>query len=303
MADPEDAKKLAALGYVGSSASTSANPPDPKDKLDVLRTFGAANDHFRTGRYAQAAAEMEVVMRENPDFISGWGVLAQSYRKMGRDELALKTLRTQMNHTPGNAQVALAIAELLLEMKRYDEAREHALLAEKTGGAFVHETLATIAIARKDLETADKEVAKSLAQEPDRIQALMLLSQIRRLQQRFSDELILLERAQDVVQRRHLPPIRDLQLRLGEGLLRAQRVADAEQAFRGEIVTFPANLNAWANLALVVGAQGRRDEARRIVDDAIEKNPGGDARALGLEVLRTMNDTEGASRLSARGSR
>jgi arylsulfatase A-like enzyme/Tfp pilus assembly protein PilF len=303
MADPEDAKKLAALGYVGSSASASANPADPKDKLDVLRTFGAANDHFRMGRYAQAAAEMEAVMRDNPDFISGWGVLAQSYRKLGRNELALKTMRTQMNHTPGNAQVALSIAELLLEMKRYDEAREHALLAAKSGGAFVHETLATIAIAQKDLETADKEVTVSLAQEPDRIQALMLQSQIRRLQQRFSDELVLLERAKDVVERRHLPPIRDLQLRLGEGLLRAQRVADAEQAFRGETVTFPANLNAWANLALVVGAQGRRDEARRIVDEFIEKNPGRDARALGVEVLRTMNDTEGASRLSARGSR
>lgn len=298
--DPEDAKKLMALGYVGSSVSATGSLADPKDKLEVLRTFGAANDHFRLGRYAQAAAEMEVLMRENPDFTSGWGLLAQSHRKLGRQELALKTLRTQMNQTPGNAQVALALADLLLEMKRYDEAREHALLAQKGGGAFVHETLATIAIAANDLGTAEREASSSLAQEKDRIQPLMLLSQIRRLQERFNDELILLERAKDVVERRHLPPIRDLELRRGEAFLRAQRVVDAEQAFRGETMAFPGNLHAWANLALVVGAQGRREEARSIVNQAIERNPGHEARRLGVEVLRTMNDEQGARELASR---
>lgn len=297
LADPEDAKKLMALGYVGSAASASGPLPDPKDKLDVLRTFGEANDHFRLGRYAQAASEMEKLLRDNPDFTSGYGVLAQSYRKLGRQEAALKTLRTQMNQTPGNAQVALAIAEVLLEMKRYDEAREHALLAEKSGGAFVHETLATIAIAANDLATADREVSASLEQEPDRIQALMLQSQIRRMQKRPDDELALLERAHEVVQRRQLPPIRDLELRLGDALLRVQRVAEAEQAFRRETTAFPNNLHAWANLALVVGAQGRREEARAIVKDAIARNPGSEARRLGVEVLRTMDDEIGAREL------
>ena len=303
LADPEDAKKLMALGYVGSSAPASGNLPDPKDRLDVLRTFGTANDHFRLGRYTQAAAEMEALMRENPDFTSGWGLLAQSYRKLGRQDLALNALRTQMNQTSGNAQVALSIAELLLEMKRYGEAREHALLAAKGGGAFVHETLAMIAVAANDLPTAEREANTSLAQEPDRIQGLMLLSQIRRQQGRFNEELLLLERAKDVVARRNLPPIRDLELRRGETLLRAQRAAEAEQAFRNETLAFPGNLHAWANLALVVGAQGRRNEARSIVDESIERNPGREARRLGIDVLRTMNDEQGARFLESGNSR
>lgn len=303
VADPEDEKKLLALGYVGSSASATGSLADPKDKLGVLGVFASATDHFRVGRYAQAASEMEALMRDNPDFTSGWGLLAQAYRKLGRHELALKALRTQMTQTPGNAQVALAIADLLMEMKRYGEAREHALLAEKSGGAFVHETLAMIAIAAKDLPTAEREANASLAQEPDRIQALMLLSQIRRMQQRAADELALLERASDVVQRRHLPPIRDLEFRHGEVLLQAGRAVDAEQAFRRETVAFPANLHAWANLALVVGAQGRRDEARKIVSEAVERNPGSEARKLGVEVLRTMGDEQGARAIVADPSR
>ena len=302
-ADPEDEKKLMALGYVGSSAAGGGSHADPKDKLDVLRVFASATDLFRLGRYAQSASEMEALMRDNPDFTSGWGLLAQAYRKLGRHEDALQTLRTQMNQTPGNAQVALAIADLLLEMKRYDEARDHALLAEKSGGAFVHETLAMIAIAKKDLGTAEKEANASLQQEPDRIQALMLLSQIRRMQGLPNDELAALERASDVVQRRHLPPIRDLEFRRGEGLLRAGRPADAEQAFRRETSAFPENLHAWANLALVVGAQGRRDEARNILNDAMARNPGAAARQLAVEVLRTMNDDEGAREVAARNAR
>jgi arylsulfatase A-like enzyme len=303
VADPEDEKKLAALGYLGSTVSASGPLPDPKDKLDVLREFGAANDSFRRGRLADAVARMESVMRQNPDFISGYGVLAQAYRKLGKLELALKTLRTEMNHSPGNAQIALALADLLLEMKRYPEAREHALLAEKGGGPFAHETLAMIAMAQNDLETAEREAKASLSGERDRIQALMLLSQVHHAHNRAGDELTVLEKASEVVARRHLPPIRDLELRKGDALLQAQRVPDAEQAFRAETIVFPGNLHAWANLALVVGAQGRQEEARSILDEAVRRNPGRAAEELALQALLTMNDKAGALKLRSRLAR
>jgi tetratricopeptide (TPR) repeat protein len=299
VADPEDVKKLAALGYVGSTVSASGALPDPKDKLEVLRAFGAANDEFRRGRVVEAAAQMESLMRDNPDFISGWGLLAQSYRRLGKKELALQTLRREMNHSPGNAQVALAIAELLLEMGRHAEAREHASLA-KDGGAFVHETLATIALAERDLATAEREVSAALSREPDRVQALMLYSQLRRSQQRFAEELALLDRAREVVQRRQLPLIRDLELRRGEVLLRMQRVPEAEQAFRSETTAFAANLRGWANLALVVGAQGRKAEARSILDECMRRNPGRAAREMAVEALLAMGDTARAKELRSR---
>ncbi|MEA2463305.1 MAG: hypothetical protein QOJ98_1052 [Acidobacteriota bacterium] len=300
LADPEDAAKLAALGYVGSTVSASGPLPDPKDKLDVLRAFGAANDELRMRRYAKAAEIMEPLMRANPDFVSGWGVLAQAYREQGKNELALATLRTQMNHSPGNAQVALAIAELLLDMRRYKEAREHALLAKDAGGAFVQEMLAMIAMAERDFAAAETAANASLAAEPDRIQALMLLSEVRRAQQRAGEELALLERAKEVTQRRKLPAIRDLDFRRGEALLRAQRVPEAEQAFRAETQAFADNLPAWANLSLVIAAQGRREEARAILDEMMRRNPGRASGRLAVEALVAMNDEAGARALAAR---
>jgi arylsulfatase A-like enzyme/Flp pilus assembly protein TadD len=300
LADPEDAAKLAALGYVGSTVSATGPLPDPKDKLDVLRAFGTANDDLRMRRFAKAVAVMEPLMRENPDFVSGWGVLAQAYRELGKKEQALETLRTQMNHSPGNAQVALAIADLLLDMRRYKEAREHALLAKDAGGAFVHETLAMIAIAERDFAAAETAANASLTVEPDRIQALMLLSEVRRAQQRAGEELALLERAKDVMQRRRLPAIRDLDFRRGEALLRAQRVPEAEQAFRAETQAFADNLPAWANLSLVVAAQGRREEARAILDEMMRRNPGRESGGLAVEALAAMNDEAGARALAAR---
>jgi predicted Zn-dependent protease len=246
---------------------------------------------------------MEPLLRENPDFISGWGLLAQAYRKLGRQEQALETLRKQMTQSNGNAQVALSIADLLLEMKRYDEAREHALLGKATGGVFVNEMLAKIALAQNDLAAAEEAAQESLATEPDRIQALMMLSQVRRLQKRPADELALLQRASDVVQRRSLPPIRDLELRRGETLLQARRVQEAEQSFRAETVAFPTNLQAWANLAVVVGAQGRGAEARAILDEAIQRNPGRASGELAVQALLAMNDEAGARELRARLAR
>jgi choline-sulfatase len=303
LADPEDAAKLAALGYVGSTVSATGPLADPKDKLDVLRTFGAANDQMRLRHFDNAAAMMEPLMRGNPDFVSGWGVLAQAYREQGKKELALQTLRKQMNLSPGNAQVALAIADLLLDLHRYQEAREHALLAKDAGGAFVDEMLATIALAQHDLGAAETAANASLAAEPDRIQAIMLLSEVRRAQQRPGEELALLDRARDVIQRRHLPAIRELDFRRGEALLRAQRVPEAEQAFRAETQAFPANLNAWANLALVVGAQGRREEARGLLEEMMRRNPGRESGGLAVQVLRTMNDESAARALAGRLSR
>ena len=300
LADPEDVKKLAALGYLGSTSSPDGALPDPKDKLDVLRSFGSANDLFRTGQHKRVVEILEPMLRENPDFISGWGVLAQAQRKLGNREAALATLKRQMTETRGDAQVALAIAELLVEMKRYDEAREHALLAKDAGGAFAYETLAMIALAENDLEAAEKAANESLAQEPDRIQALMMLSQVRRLQNRPSDELAMLDRARDVIQRRSLPPVRDLELRRGETLLQSRRVPDAERAFRAETQAFPQNLRAWAMLSIIVGAQGRRPEARAILDEAMSRNPGRASREMAIQALLEMQDPEGAQALRAR---
>ncbi len=303
LADPEDAAKLAALGYLGSTVAATGPLPDPKDKLDVLKTFGAANDEFRRGRYAEAASMMEPVMRDNPDFISGWGVLAQSYRKLGKKEQALATMRTQMNHSPGNAQVALSIAELLMELRRFPEARQHAELAIAGGGAFAHETLAMIAMAEGDKAAAERAANASLAADADRLQALLLLSQIRRSQERLGEELALLDRAKDVTQRRRMAAVRDLEYRRGEALLRLQRVAEAEQAFRAEAQAFPDHLQAWANLAVVIGAQGRRDEARAAVGEMVRRNRGKAAMGMAIEVLRTMNDEAGVRALTSGSGR
>jgi len=300
VSDPEDVKKLAALGYVGSTVSASGALPDPKDKLDVLNAFGAANDHVRLGRFADAEGELESLMRANPDFVSGWGLLAQVYRKRGKNERALEALRTEMKQSPGNPQVALAIADLLLAMGRYAEAREHASLATESGGVFAHETLAMIALAQRDYDTADREVAASLAREPERVQSLMLQSQIRRAQQRVAEELEALDKAREVIAQRKLAPIRDLELRRGDVLLRLQRVSEAEQAFRAETQTFESNLQAWGNLALVVAAQGRGTDARAILDECMRRNPGRASRELAAQALLAMNDREGARELRAR---
>ena len=73
--------------------------------------------------------------------------------------------------------------------------------------------------------------------------------------------------------------------------------AEAEAAFRAETERFPENRRAWGNLALVIYAQGRREDARAVVDRAIAANPGPAMIAIAREVLSVTGDGEGLQRL------
>lgn len=291
-ANPEDVAKLTALGYLGSGPTDSASAlPDPKDKVEALTLMGRGMAFLQHGEYEKAVEAGQALVKDNPDFLHGWGLISGAYRKMGKRELALEALQEQMKRS-ASPQVALTMASAFAELGRYDEARKHAELALEYAPSFARETLATIAIAEGKLDVAENEARKSLEIEPNRVQALVLLSQIRNRQQRFAEELQLLDQTRGIVETYRMPKIRELELKRGEALLRERRVAEAEAAFRAETENFPDNLWAWSNLALAVGGQGRSAEAKVILGRAQEKNPGPRMAGLARQSLRIIEEGE-----------
>jgi tetratricopeptide (TPR) repeat protein len=125
----------------------------------------------------------------------------------------------------------------------------------------------------------------------------MLLADIARKRRRPEEELRYLDRAVSAIRARNLAPVESLHFRRGEALLGAGRVPESEAAFRAETERFRNHRQAWSSLALVVGAQGRRDEARAILGRAIESNPDRRMLALALESLEAMSDPGGARQL------
>lgn len=297
VASAEDMKKLESLGYLGGGSRAEGALPDPKDQVELLEQFGRAAGQFQAGNYARAIELARELVKENPQFLQGWGILSSSYRKQGNLPAALGALEEQMRQSPGNPQTALAISSLLLDMRRFDDARAHAELVVGYSPSMAYEMMASISLTRGDLAQTEIDAKKSLEAAPLRVQPLMILSQVAHTEKNYARELEYLDQVHHQVEAKRVSPIRELEFRRGEALLQLGRRLEAEQAYRLETQYFPDHRRAWLNYALVVGAQGRTDEARRILRGALEANPGDSMKRGVREALEIMGDTEGKRQL------
>ncbi|MDP9192619.1 MAG: sulfatase-like hydrolase/transferase [Acidobacteriota bacterium] len=291
--DPEDQRRLASLGYLGGGSTASGDLPDPKTKAGVLRDLRRAVDQLHRGNTAEAVRRLTTFTNENPDIVDGFTYLAQALMT-DRPAEAVGVLQRGLKQHPESSTLAFATAELLLRQQRFDDAKAHAELTLKSDPVLTHELLGRIAMSRGTWSDAERELRAALALAPQRSDTLKLLADTLLKQDRRAEEVELLDRAQREVESRSLPPIAGLNFQRGEAHLSLRRVADAEQSFRKETTYFPGNRQAWGSLALVVGAQGRREEARQILLSATNQNRDERMLKIALECFEIMSDPAGA---------
>lgn len=296
--DPEDQRKLAALGYISSGgAETQA---DPKTKVETLRDLRRAFLLSDTGRHVEAVRLLESLTAREPGMAGGWWLLGRSRGALGDHDAAIEAYRKGLSRFPGDTTLALGVAEEYAAMQRWDLANRHAELALERDPVIAHEMLSRIAARQKQWHIAEKHGRAALAVAPDRTTTLFLMADIMVRSNRLQEGLSFLDRARDQVVSRNLPRPEALEFRRGEALLALGRIADAERAFRAETEAFPRNRQAWASLALVVGGQGRRVEAGSILKDAIRRNNDPAMRRLALEAAQVMSDEQLVAELRRR---
>jgi len=291
--DPEEQRQLASLGYLGGGSTASGALPDPKTKVRVLRDLRRAVDQLQRGNLPEAISRLTAFTRENPEIVDGFTYLSQALVTSHPAE-AINVLQRGLKQHPESGVLALAAAELLLRERRFEESKAHAELTLKSDPVLAHELLGRIAMARGKWSEAERELRVALTLAPQRSDTLKLLADTLLKQDRRAEELVMLDRAEREVETRSLPPIAGLNFQRGEALLSLQRVADAEQAFRKETTYFPSNRQAWGSLALVIGAQGRRDEARQVLLRAANQNRDDRMLKIALECFEIMSDPAGA---------
>jgi arylsulfatase A-like enzyme/cytochrome c-type biogenesis protein CcmH/NrfG len=297
--DPDDQRKLASLGYIGSAAVTSGARPDPKTKIGAVRQLRQAYDLVAARQYRPAIELLEPFIRDNPEVIDAWWLLGQSLTGTGRQQDALRLLKEGAQRFPGNISILLQLADILVSMNRYDEARAHAELALKEEPVRAREFIARMEMKRRRYPEAEKVLREALDHAPQRTEALMLLADALRAQNRRREELEALDRASAAIVAGNLQPLRGLNFFRGEALLSEGRVPEAAQAYRRETELFPVNRRAWSSYALVTGGLGGRDEARRILLQGLELNRDREMAALALEAFEVMGDAEGARQVQA----
>ncbi|MFL6245758.1 MAG: tetratricopeptide repeat protein, partial [Thermoanaerobaculia bacterium] len=156
--DAEEAKKLAALGYVSAQMPAVASMLNPRDHLQDLDALKQVTELMSARKFAEAAAVMEKLLAANPRWSDLRDQLGIAYEQTGDLVRAEKTYRDAIRETPELApEFALSLANVLVERGALDEAAAHARLALAHNPRGAHEILARIAAARGDFEVAKRE--------------------------------------------------------------------------------------------------------------------------------------------------
>ena len=291
--DPEDAKKLAALGYLGSVQSTNANQPlpNPRDMLPYLERIKAGFKLADERRYGEAVEVLRALVKENPRLFDVWDKLGEVLVEMGQYSEAIRVYRDAMSRTQRfSPEMALSLGDAYLRAEHPEEAARYADLAMNALPAQAHTLLARVAMARNDFATAEREASLAIGTQRQPA-ALLLMADVKRAEGDLPGALAATEAAAQRARELDVPALYRLDFLRGDILARMDRPDEAVAAYQREIANFPQNTQAYANLAIIYFIEGRRAEMERILDQMVAANPHPGARAL---AARTRKELESA---------
>ncbi len=304
--DPEQIKKLASLGYIGSASPSeaAADLPDPKDHLGEIRDLKAALALHAQRRYEEAIAALRGLLAKNPAMADAWGSLAEAQQKLGRHGAAIEALERQDRLTPGSPHVLLSFAHQYLELGDLEKARlyaERALAANAPPEA--HEVLARVALASRDWATAEREARLALEGHLGRKLPYVVLSQVQKARGDLQGALRTIDEVLSKLARSGQGEMSNVHALRGDLLARMGRPAEAEAEFQKELSMFPENAAAWSGLVLLYASEGRIGDARETIARLLRAVPTPRGYRTAAETLRVLGDIAGAQELERRAQR
>jgi arylsulfatase A-like enzyme/Tfp pilus assembly protein PilF len=301
--DPEEAKKLASLGYLSSGAPAGTGPlPDPKDEIGIVHELRNGWSALHAGRYAEAEALFRKLLDKNPRMFDLWELYVRALQKLGRNEEALDSLKKAIATSPENAtRFFSTIANLCLRVGRIDEAVQYAKIAREHGDPAAEDVLVRIHLIRKEWDAAEAEAKAMLAARPNKRLPYLVLARVEVQRNNLPKALEMVERARKPSGTREDFAILNLHFLRGDILGRMDRPKEAEPEFLEEIRLFPDNLEAYTSLAALYASEGRLADVREVVRKLVAANPSPDAFALGIKTLTVIGDRSGAEAVRRAG--
>jgi tetratricopeptide (TPR) repeat protein len=284
--DPEEAARLAALGYIGSVRTQTAagSLPDPKDHIGELERMKDATRLEASHDTRGALKVYESLTASNPRFTDAWIRTAMAYETLGDLPKAIDSYKRAIEVAPELADgIAISIANLQFRTGDLAGAEAHARLGLARSPGSAHMILARIALAHHDASTAENESRAAMGDHTHIRDASVVLAQVLAASGRLDEAL----RTVDGVSRDG-DPVENLDATRGDILARLQRNAEAEQAFRGELQNFPHNLDAYTKLAILLRSEERVADARAMLDSMVRANPGPIAQRVAASTRKLL---------------
>ena len=301
--DPEEAKKLASLGYLSSGASSSGGPlADPKDTIGTVRLLADAFGRLQSGRAAEAIALFERLLKDNPRMFDVWELYSNALVGVGRFDDALAARRKMVELSPPQStQALLSVANLCLEIGKPELAKEHALLAKGRGDPAADEVLARALLSLGDFAGAEAAARAASQSGKTRRRGLLILARIESLRGRPEKALALIEEASTGASGKRADTSIGLHRLKGDVLARMDRPAEAEKEFLEEIRLFPKSVDVRVELAVLYASQHRASEFYRTLDTLVVEVPTLEAYAKATKTLHVLGDKAGAEKMRRRG--
>jgi choline-sulfatase len=124
--DQETVRRLATLGYVGSSAPAktvvgNVKLADPKDKIAIFEAVSKSTELSFKEKFAEAAILLEGVLQKDPEVVQARLVLSNAYIKLKRPLDAKTQLDAVLKQDANHVQALILMASILRDENRYQD--------------------------------------------------------------------------------------------------------------------------------------------------------------------------------------
>jgi arylsulfatase A-like enzyme/Tfp pilus assembly protein PilF len=225
--NPDQVKKLAALGYIGGKQPAAKNPmtgADPKSKIEVANLLHDAMVDVEEARYEQAVPRLEKVLEQQPDMSIACMQLGMAESRLKNYAQALPPLKKAVQLLPDNGMGHYELGLALFETGDWKAAAPQfeAAVERAPRWADAHFSLASVYARIDRVPDAMTELDTTLNLSPDHYRANLLRGRILSLQGNPAAAILNLEKAVRVQ-----PDSREAHSFLADAYAQLGRVMDA----------------------------------------------------------------------------
>ena len=236
----------------------------------AMARFNLGNVQRRLGRVEDAATSYREALRLDPTLAGASANLGAVLRTLGRGDEAIEVYREGLSRQPGNAEAHYNLGCVLHHTGRLEEAiaAYRQAIALKPDHADAHGNIAlaflTLDRAAEALPFARAQVARVPASAPAHTTLSSILSAL-------GAAAAAVEAAR--IATRLDPSDVDAWLQLGQALGEDGQIDAAVESHRKALALMPENPEVLVALAISLQEGGQRAEARRMIDQALAKDP------------------------------
>jgi tetratricopeptide (TPR) repeat protein len=231
-----------------------------------LRSLGDINGSgVQTEMVAKAIGEYAEVHRLDPSDQEASLWLARLYRLHNDSDKAEQVLRKMLQDDPGNEQAAEQLTQLLLDENKADDAIQLLEgMAKHSSSATVFDLLGDAYTQTHDYAKAEAAYRQAADLDPQELSHLRSLGTTLLAEEKYPEALEVYQKLADL-----MPEDGDTYVRIAQIYRELHQLDKAEENVAKAGQYNPGSLDVLYNKALIYEAQGRYDDAIRVVSDAI----------------------------------